>query len=194
MPELELEEGELEASEIATGGIIKDDYGNTWTLPNSELGEDYSFSYGPLDLPRRDERFEYQFEKTDRLGWAISEKFVPVRRSEVGLVKLNDANRKLTDYGMHQGDELDPVHTVGDLTLCKIPKAIAAARRKRADQEWIRARKAVGEAADFDYGPPNARADVRNGRSGLKREWNAMGQRVEEDASQKTDWVTKKRQ
>jgi len=174
-----LEEGELSASEIAAAGIIEDDFGNRWTLPQSDLGEEWSSTYSPIDLPKKDPRFEYQFERTDRLGWAISDQWMPVRRSEIGLVKLNDASKKLSDYGIHQGDELDPIHTVGDLTCVKIPKQIAAARRKRAQLEAERVKATI---------EPPKNANTLDAKASLREKWQSMGQRVEEDAQSSTTY------
>jgi hypothetical protein len=166
-----LENGELEAKEIATAGIITDDYNNTWTLPvDGELGEDFDFNYSPLDFPRKDPRFHYQFEKTEKLGWILAEQFVPVRRSEIGLARLNDANRKMNDYGVHTNTDEDPIHQVGDLTLVKIPVQIAAKRYARAAKEADRVKAGIEPPKKF----PNARAELRE-------KWEASGQKIQED-------------
>lgn len=165
-----LENGELEASEIATAGIVEDEYGNRWTLPTSDLGEEVDFNYNPIDLPKRDPRFHYQFERTDRLGWAISEGFVPVRRSEVGLNMLNDSSKKLSDYGINTNTDEDPVHTVHDLTLVKIPSQLAERRRARAKLEADKAKASI---------EPPARLD--GAKSRLKSEWERLGQKIEEN-------------
>lgn len=125
------------ANEIETAGIIRDDFGNSWTLPtNPELGEDLDFDYSPLALPKLDPRFHYQFVKTDKeLAQSISERFVPVRRSEVGLSGLNDSNLKLKEYGVNTQSLEDPIHQVGDLTLVKIPMEFRKMRLARAAKE-----------------------------------------------------------
>ena len=170
MPEI-LDDGELQATEISTAGIVEDDYGNKWTLPETPLGEDIDFNYNPVDLPKRDPRFHYQFERSDRLAWAISEGFVPVRRSEVGLNMLNESNRKLGDYGINTNTDDDPVHVVHDLTLVKIPTQIAERRKARAKLEADKAKGSIE--------PP---AKVDGAKSRLKAEWEGLGQKFEEQA------------
>ncbi len=152
------DEGDVVASEIATAGLIEDDYGNKWTLPTSELGEDYSAEYSPIALPKTDPRFHYQFERTERLGWAINEQFVPVRRSEVGLMGLTSANLKLKDYGVHADDNIDPLHQVGDLTLVKIPKEIRTARLARAKREADQAKRTIEPPSRVE----NVKANLRD--------------------------------
>ena len=178
MPKL-VEDGEVVASEISTAGIVKDDFGNTWTLPNDpELGEDYSAEYSPVALPKTDPRFHYQFERTDRLGWAIADQFVPVRRSEVGLVGLNDSDNKLREYGVHTEGSEDPIHSIGDLTLVKIPKELRQARLARAKRE--------AEAAKASIEPP---ARVANVKADLRSKLAKDGIRFEESAEHTTQSV-----
>jgi len=176
-------EGELEASEIETAGIVTDELGNVWTLPTDlELGEDIDFAYSPLDLPKKDPRFHYQFVKTDKeLAWAISERFVPVRRSEVGLYKLNDANRKLGDYGVNPNSDENPVHTVGDLTLVKIPMQFREMRLKRAHEEADRVKASI---------EPPRKSDNPKGRlrEGVERD----GQKLVEDVVSRAEIVRPK--
>lgn len=177
------EDGELHASEVTTAGVVVDDFGNTWAVPTDPgLGEDVNFEYSPLSLPKRDPRFHYQFERTDKLGFAVSEKFVPVRRSEVGLNGLTDSNLKLTDYGIHNDNgDSDPVHQVGDLTLVKIPKELREARLLRATREANHAKRSIE--------PPARVADVKADlRSRLKSE----GIKFEESAQTVSNVVADK--
>lgn len=165
-------EGDLEASEIATAGMVTDDYGNRWALPTDPgLGEDVSFEYSPITLPKTDPRFHYQFERTDRLGFAISDKFAPVRRSEVGLTHLTNANLKLQDYGVHVDDSLDPVHQVGDLTLVKIPRELREARLKRAEREASHAKRSIEPPARVDDVKSRLRSRLKE--EGIKFEESA---------------------
>jgi len=175
-------EGDVEAAEIATAGLVTDDFGNSWTLPvDAELGEDYSAEYSPIALPHTDPRFHYQFERSDRIGWAVSEQFVPVRRSEVGLNGITDANSKLKEYGVH-ADDGDCVHTVGDLTLVKIPKEIRAARLARAKRE--------ADAAKASIEPPNR---VRDVKTELREKLRGDGISFEESAEHTTTEVVEKK-
>lgn len=170
---------DIEVKELATAGIVTDEYGNKWTLPTDpELGEDYSAEYSPIALPHTDPRFHYQFEQTARLGWAINEQFVPVRRSEVGLAGLNSADLKLKDYGVHTANDEDPIHQVGDLTLVKIPKELREARLARAKRE--------ADAAKASIEPPER---VENVKAQLKDKLKADGIRFEESATQTSERV-----
>ncbi len=172
-------EGDLEATEIEAAGVVKDDYGNVWTLPTDpNLGEDLDFDYSPLTLPKKDPRFHYQFERTDRLSWAISERFVPVRRSEVGLSRLNDANKKLGDYGINPNTDEDPVHTVGDLTLIKIPVEFRAMRLARSKKEADYVKATIEPPKKGD----NARARLREAHEG-------DGQKLVEDVVSRAEIV-----
>lgn len=175
-------DGELEATEVATAGVVVDDYGNRWAIPvDPELGEDVSFEYSPVTLPKTDPRFHYQFERTDRLAHAISDRFVPVRRSEVGLAGITDANLKLRDYGINPESTDDPVHQVGDLTLVKIPIELRDARLKRAEREANHVKRGIE--------PPKKVEDVK-GR--LKERLKNDGIRFEESAETVSNVVADK--
>lgn len=180
MAETDIIENELDASEIETAGIVTDDYGNTWTLPTDpDLGEDLDFTYSPLDLPKKDPRFHYQFVKTDKeLAWAISERFVPVRRAEVGLHRLNDANKKLGDYGINPNSDENPIHTVGDLTLVKIPTQFRELRLKRSAEEANRVKASI---------EPPRKGD--NPKNRLREAHERDGQRLVEDIVSKAEIV-----
>jgi hypothetical protein len=170
---------DYEANEIETAGIITDDYGNKWTLPlDPELGEDIDFNYSPLDLPKKDPKFFYQFERTDRLAYIVSEGFVPVRRSEVGLAMLNDANKKLGDYGINTNTSDDPIHTVHDLTLVKIPIQFREMRLARAKRE--------ADLVKASIEPP--KGDDKT-RSRLRSAHEADGQRLVEDVETREEIV-----
>ena len=115
-------DGELEIDEVAVAGIVKDKYGNEWTIPTDEMSSDEIYN-NPLQLPKTDPAFFYEFVRADQVQGKATEGFVLVEREEVGvLTPVTNA-----DIGLGEGSH----HQVHDLHLMKIPKVLAD-RRYRA--------------------------------------------------------------
>jgi len=125
---IEEPDGSISASEVSVPGVIRDDYGNEWTIPADEASYDELLT-DPLKLPRKDPRFHYQFVRQDQVTAKATEGFRLVQREEVGvsdIVTQADVGGPQTTY-----------HQVHDLFLMKIPQQLAerryAAAKRMAD-------------------------------------------------------------
>lgn len=152
--EIDENTGEVKVSEIQVPGIVKDDYGNTWTIPTDEMGYDELLT-DPLKLPRKDPKFHYQFVRQDQVTSKMTEDFRPVLREEVGIktiVSEADLGGPQTSY-----------HQVHDLVLMKIPKQLADRRYRAAKRIADEAVQQITNPVKLAEagGPKNSRPLVR---------------------------------
>lgn len=153
------DDGEVVASRVEVAGIVKDDYGNEWTIPADEMSYDELLT-DPLKLPHKDPRFHYQFVRRDQIVAKATEHFKPVTRAEVGIQDIVSSS---SDTNSHESTPLDfdsavgPYHWVHDLLCMKIPQVLAdrryAAAKRFADEavKQIREPERLEKAGREDY-------------------------------------------
>jgi len=122
-----LVEGKIEMT-----GVIVDEFGNKWTLPADDKGEDFDFLVrDPFKIPRKDPKFRYEFVDAEFVPdfqngpyqWAL------VSREEAGVTSVQKANR--VEGGpdvMHSKNEAYKLGGGGSnrpLYLMKTPEALA---------------------------------------------------------------------
>lgn len=129
-------DGTLDVAQVEVPGIIRDDYGNEWTVPTNDASF-VELLTNPLALPKQNPEFHYQFVRNDQVTAKTTEGFRPVLREEVGVADIViDANTDASHASYHQ---------VHDLLLMKIPKVLANRRYKAAARMCNEAVAQVGD-------------------------------------------------
>jgi hypothetical protein len=133
----------LEFSKIEAGGIIKDKFGNEWQVPADNV-EDFDDLHAPdfyANLPKElTDTFALVGVPTAKIKDWMQRQYVPVHQSEIGLTE---------DMRRFAGSPTDSVHTIGDLTLMKIPKVIHERRQALKAKETKRRLDAIEPTAEM---------------------------------------------
>jgi len=133
----------LEFSKIEAGGIIKDNFGNEWQVPANNV-EDYDDLHAPdfyANLPKElTDVFDVVGVPTAKIKDWMQRRFAPVFQSEIGL---SEEMRRFA------GSPVDSVHTIGDMTLMKIPKVLNARRQNAKIKETKRRLDSIEPTAEM---------------------------------------------
>ena len=136
-------DGALEFNKIEAGGIIKDAFGNTWQVPAQNV-EDYDDLYAPdfyASVPKElSDVFQLVGVPTTKIRDWTQKGYVPVHQSELGITQ---------EMRRFSGEPTDSIHTIGDLTIMKIPKVIHERRQALKIKETKRRLESVEPTAEM---------------------------------------------
>lgn len=138
-----LDEGFEIQNSLEVGGVIQDSHGNTWAVPSDNV-EDYDDlhpedPYGKISEKVR-EVFDLVGVPTKDLRDWMGQGYAPVYQDEL---QIPEQMKRFT------GAATDSLHTIGDLTLMKIPKVINAKRQEAKHRETKRRLAAVEPTAEM---------------------------------------------
>ena len=142
-PTSETESDGLSFGKLEVGGIITDARGNSWQVPadNVEDKDDlYAadfYSNVPAELSGV---FKLVGVPTKEVSKWTARQFVPVFKSELGITE---------ELRRFAGDSTDSIHTVGDMTIMKIPHVLYDRRQAKKHKETKRRLDTVEPTAEM---------------------------------------------
>lgn len=156
------EEGAAEVESIEAAGVVIDSEGHKWVIP-AENVDDYDDlnSTNPFGKLTFDDRFDYHTEHQDRVAQKMTEGFVPCTRKEMGMPPA---------FEIDGARPTTPLVHVMDTVMLKIPKELAA-RRRRAKVRIAQEQVAGTEPSDemLARAKRNNSSKIKDSRAALDR-------------------------